>query len=96
MTIRGMDSNDVIEMMIERSGATKRELSRAMGRSDNYVATTLAKSKSHSFELVCEIADALGYTVEVSGHGARMAANGDESDLASLFADGVNENSMLI
>lgn len=94
MTIWSMDSNDVIKMMMERSGATKRELSRAMGRSDNYVATTLMKSKSHSFELVREVADALGYTIEVSGHGSRMAVNGEESDLAGLFADGVNEDDM--
>lgn len=87
-----MDSNELIKVMIERSGVTKRELSRAMGRSDNYVATSLMKSKSHSLELVCEVADALGYTIEVSGHGSRMAVNGDESDLAGLFADGVNES----
>lgn len=90
-----MDANDVIKTMMGCSGTTKRELSRAMGRSDNYIATTLARSQSHSFELVCEVAETLGYTVEIAGHGAKIAVTGPESDLAGLAVDDVNTGSLL-
>lgn len=67
-----MDVNSGIRKMMEASGTSARELSRRIGRSPNYVSTTLCVNGDHKAELLIEMASAMGYKLVLEGPGERI------------------------
>ena len=55
----------VIRALLTDSGVSMRGVSRMMGRNDNYMAITLSKSKRPGLEIVAEVADTLGYDLQI-------------------------------
>ena len=56
-----MGAGDAIRKMMESSGMTAVDLSRAIGRSDTYVSTTLSKGSSPRVDTLAAMAEARGF-----------------------------------
>lgn len=67
-----MEAKRVLRAMVEHSGKSKADISRAMGRSDNYIGVTLAKGTVPQADTLARIAKACGYKVYVEGQGERL------------------------
>lgn len=61
-----MDSLEAARYMADRSGKSRDELSRTMGRSPSYVRTLLARGSDLSTSTLAALADACGYRLTVS------------------------------
>ena len=63
-----MDVIEVIKAMLRGSGKSARQLSRDLGRSPNYRGSTIANNADVGTSNLAKMAEAMGYTVTVSGH----------------------------
>lgn len=65
-----MNSVEVARAMADRSGKTRDELSRDMGRSSSYVRALLARGSDLSTSTLSALADACGYQLIVAPRGS--------------------------
>ena len=63
------DIGAIVRDMVARSGLSMREVSRRIGRSDNYLSSMLRNDTVPSVDLFASIAHACGYSVVVEGGG---------------------------
>lgn len=64
-----MKAENALHTMIEKTGTNKAELSRAIGRSDRFVSTTLGKGSIPRLDTMAALADVMGYELVLRGHG---------------------------
>ena len=60
-----MDARDIIRTLIADSGYSQRQVSQAIGRQHNFVATYISKGQIPGLAVLSEIADACGCDVIV-------------------------------
>lgn len=68
-TDRPLTSMDCLKHMLEASMVNRAELSRRMGKSRSYISSTLQHTNDLKTSTLVELANAMGYTVQVVGHG---------------------------
>lgn len=56
-----MNATEAIRAMMDASGMTATELSRAMGKSDSYIRTTLANNTSPRVDNLALMAEIMGF-----------------------------------
>ncbi len=61
------DTNEFIRFMVDYSGESMIKISRAIGRSDNYLSTMLSNGTKPSFSLMAQIANACGFGMVITG-----------------------------
>ncbi len=68
-----MGAGDAIRKMMEVSGMTAVDLSRAIGRSDTYVSTTLSKGSVPRVDTLAAMAEAMGFELVLKGGETEIA-----------------------
>ena len=56
-----MDSHDAMRALADVAGISQREISRRMGRTDNYLGTQLSRGIRPGTDVLAEVAGACGY-----------------------------------
>ena len=64
-----MDTIEVIKHMLMHTNTSKRSLSLRIGKSQNYLVNSLASNKDMSAMNLARIAQEMGYTLQITGHG---------------------------
>ena len=77
MTKDDLGVGAIVRDMVSRSGLSMREVSRCIGRSDNYLSSMLRNGTVPSVGLLANIAHACGFSVTIEGRGVRYRIGGD-------------------
>ena len=84
-----IDVENLIRLMCIHSGKSGRQVSREMGRSENFISATIHQGSIPGIDLLSEIADACGFQIYAVGHDVRFNLNGSAWDSIDNFSDGV-------
>lgn len=60
-----MDAGEIIRWMMNESGTSGVDLSHALGKSDSYIGTTLAKKSKPRLDSFVSMAEAMGFEVVI-------------------------------
>ena len=67
-----MDTKELIQAMMEASGMTAAELSRALGKNPGYVAALLSQGSVPRLDTFLRMAEAMGFKVSLEGCGLEI------------------------
>ena len=80
-----MGVGEAIRRMMEVSGMNAVEVSRAIGRSDTYVSTTLSKGSIPQVNTLAAMAEAMGFELALCKQGVEIRISVQENRKPQVF-----------
>lgn len=71
-----MNSREALAHVVRASGKSKAAISRGVGKSSNFVSALFSMKRAPGTDLLAEIAQECGYTLQLVGHGETLQIDG--------------------
>lgn len=81
-----MDATRAMRAMLRSSGLTSLEVSRRIGRKDNYMSSLLSRGSSPQADTLATIAEACGYKLCLVGEGRTIDLDGWDVEVSQTIA----------